>query len=102
MLVTMSSRMESNGGFVTWAKFWWKWSKSSRGRVLSAAIAVSLPIAPRGSAPVSAIGAMSTRSSSSVYPKLRCRLRTDELGWLTWTRVGSSAKRVAEASTHSR
>ena len=70
--ITSSSRIGSIGGFVTWAKSWWKWSKSDRGLFERHASAASLPIAQTGSAPVSAIGRRMSSTSSSVQPKRAC------------------------------
>ncbi|CPU64518.1 Uncharacterised protein [Mycobacteroides abscessus] len=50
---------------------------------------VSVPMAPRGSAPVLAIGVRMTLSSSCVYPKARWRRSTDAGLCATCSRSGS-------------
>ena len=64
--MTIDSRIGSIGGLVTCAKSCLKYENSGGRRSDSTASALSLPIEPIGSAPVAAIGAISTRRSSCV------------------------------------
>ena len=64
--VTISSRIASSGGFVTWAKSCVKYAGRSWGWSESTASGASLPMEPTGSAPSTAIGPMMRRTSSVV------------------------------------
>ena len=64
--ITMRSRIGSIGGFVTCANSCLKYEKRGTAWSLSTASGVSLPIEPTGSSPASAMGASTSRRSSSV------------------------------------
>ena len=90
--VTISSRMASSGGLVTWANICLKYSNSIRGFSLRTAIGVSVPIDPIGSAPVRASGPSRIFRSSLVHPKVRWWVTTEECCGVSMNRGGRSSR----------